>query len=403
MATIHLKFRPSTIEGKEGTLFYQVIHRRCIRQLKTPYAIYPSEWDETLCLPRASQATPSRKEQLQLICEQTAHEINRIKTLAQQWERQGMTFTADQLISEFASRPSSQTVFSFMQSLIAAKKEKGQLCSARNFSTALHRLQEFRQGADLTFASLDSNLMERFERWLQSSKGLRRNTTSSYFRSLRTVYLAAVEAGFDTHRTPFAHVYTGIDTTTKRALTKRDLQAIRTLNLTSLPHLSLARDLFILSFYLRGMPFVDMAYLRKTDLHEGFVHYCRRKTHKPIEVKWENEMQEIVDRHAHLTKGSPFLLPIITSANGNERQQYERAMGRQNRNLKFIGRMAGIAAPLTQYAARHSWASLAYDSNVPMAVISRGMGHSNEQVTLTYIKSLDTSAVDRASHRLIKL
>lgn len=289
-----------------------------------------------------------------------------------------------------------------MQTVIDKKRSRGQVCSARNYTTAFHCLQEFRQGQDLPFASLSSEMMRRFEAWLQQ-RGLRRNTTSCYLRIFRTVCRAASEAGLARSRPLFTHVYMGIDTTTKRALTKSQLQAIRQLDLSSQPHLALARDLFLLSFYLRGMPFVDMAYLRKSALRDGVVHYCRRKTRKPIEVRWEREMQCVLDRYRHLTCDTSFLLPIILREDGTEREQYELAMRRQNRNLKTVGQLARLSVPLTHYAARHSWASLAYASRVPLSIISRGMGHSSELITQTYIKTLDTSAVDQANRRLIRL
>lgn len=403
MATIKLKFRPSSAEGKAGTFFYQVIHQRSVKQVKTSYHVYPSEWDNRISSLNIATAEEARKPYLRLVADKTAWEQGRMLGIARQWERQGKEYTVDELVEEFVKQPTCQTVFTFMQTVIDRKQSMGQVCSARNFTTVLHRLQEFRMGEDFTFSSLDRDMMERFEAWLQQERGLRRNTTSSYFRILRTVYLAAVEQGLDSHRPLFSHVYMGIDATTKRALTKKQLQDIRQLDLTAQPHLALTRDLFLLSFYLRGMPFVDMAYLKKTDLHSGFVHYCRRKTHKHIEVRWEKQMQEILDRYRHLAAETSFLLPIILKEDGTERKQYESAMLRQNRNLKTIGRMIKLPMPLTQYAARHSWASLAYTSNVPLSVISRGMGHSNEQVTQTYIKTLDTSAVDRANQRIIRL
>lgn len=295
------------------------------------------------------------------------------------------------------------SLFSFMQTIIAQKQEAGQVSSARNYATVLHRLQEFRPGQSLPFSSIDSGMMVRFETWLQHERRLSRNTTSSYFRILRTVCRTAEAEGHALRHPLFKHVYTGIDTTAKRALTREQLQALKRLDLAAKPHLALARDLFLLAFYLRGMPFVDMAYLKKTDLHGGIVRYSRRKTRKAIEVRWETPMQEIVDRYAHLARATPYLLPIIRRADGTERKQYELAMGRQNRNLKTIGQIARLPTALTQYAARHSWASIAYTSNVPLAIISRGMGHSNERVTQTYIKGLDIAAVDNANSRLINL
>ena len=50
MASVKVKFRPSTIGGKEVTLYYQVIHNRVVRQIYTDYKLFASDWD---CLSEA--------------------------------------------------------------------------------------------------------------------------------------------------------------------------------------------------------------------------------------------------------------------------------------------------------------------------------------------------------------
>ena len=45
MASIKIKFRPSSVRGKEGVLFLQIIHRRVVRQIVTPYRLHAHEWD----------------------------------------------------------------------------------------------------------------------------------------------------------------------------------------------------------------------------------------------------------------------------------------------------------------------------------------------------------------------
>lgn len=290
-----------------------------------------------------------------------------------------------------------------MQQIIVRKQSEGRACTARNYATVLRRLEEFRGGRDIAFSAVDNALVCRFEQWLQTVRRLRRNTSSCYLRILRTVCRLALGAEDVARKRLFAHVYMGIDRTSKRALTRVQLQRLKSLDLSRHPRLALARDLFLLSFYLRGMPFVDMAFLRKTDLRNGTLHYCRRKTRRPVAVRWEREMQEIVDRYAPLTAGLPYLLPIIRRADGTERRQYERAAERQNRRLATVATVAGLPTHLTQYAARHSWASVAYAANIPLTVISRGMGHSSERVTQIYLKTLDTADVDRANRRIIRL
>ena len=46
MASIKVKFRPSTVADHEGTIYYQIIHDRKPRQLLTDYHIFPTEWDD---------------------------------------------------------------------------------------------------------------------------------------------------------------------------------------------------------------------------------------------------------------------------------------------------------------------------------------------------------------------
>lgn len=82
--------------------------------------------------------------------------------------------------------------------------------------------------------------------------------------------------------------------------------------------------MFILSIYLQGISFVDLAYLRKSDIRNGVLQYDRKKTRQSLNIGWEPSMQAIVETYAHLTTESPYLLPIITHADGTERRQYEK-------------------------------------------------------------------------------
>lgn len=46
MASIKAKFRPSATASKEGAIYYQIIHNRVVRQIKTSHRIFESEWDD---------------------------------------------------------------------------------------------------------------------------------------------------------------------------------------------------------------------------------------------------------------------------------------------------------------------------------------------------------------------
>lgn len=219
-------------------------------------------------------------------------------------------------------------------------------------------------------------------------------------RGLRAIYNRAVDKELTVQRNPFKHVYTGIDRTAKRAVPLETVRLIRDLDLTLNPVMDLARDLFMFSFYTRGMSFIDMAYLKKSDLKNGILSYRRQKTGQQLFIKWEKPMQEITDKYN--TKGTPYLLPVIRDMERDGRRQYKSAAHRINRLLKKIGKKLGLAIPLTTYVARHGWASIAKSKNIPLSIISEAMGHDSEKTTLIYLASLDTSAVDKANSLILK-
>lgn len=160
-----------------------------------------------------------------------------------------------------------------------------------------------------------------------------------------------------------------------------------------------ARDLFMFSFYTRGMSFIDMAFLKKRDLQNGFISYTRQKTGKRLTIKLERPMQEIIDKYD--TGTTPYLLPIIRDAEKDERRQYKSAAHFVNSKLKKIGMTLGLPTPLTAYVARHAWASIAKSKNVPVSTISEAMGHDSEKTTRIYLATIDTSAVDEANRMIL--
>ena len=96
------------------------------------------------------------------------------------------------------------------------------------------------------------------------------------------------------------------------------------------------------------------------------------------------------------------MLPIITNPLASERVQYMNALSRVNVALKEVAHLVDLQIPLTMYCARHGWASVAKSKNIPLSVISDGMGHDSEETTRIYLASLDTSVVDRANSLILK-
>ena len=281
--------------------------------------------------------------------------------------------------------------------LILQMQAAGKVRTAQIYRTALNNFMRFRAGKDLPLKDLNAQVVLAYEAWMRS-RGLMRNSSSFYLRSLRSAWHKALGVrGFQPD--PFAGVYTGVDKTVKRAVTLSEIRRLKALPLEGGE--AWARDLFLFSFYTRGMAFVDMAFLRKADLRGGLLTYCRRKTGQPLLIRWEPCMQEILDRWG--TNPTPYLLPIITSADKPAYNQYKYASARVNHCLHLTGCKLGLKAPLTMYVARHSWASIAHSRHIPLSVISEGLGHDSERTTSIYLASLDQKQIDSANRTILRL
>ena len=396
MASVKAKIRPSTNESKEGTIYYQIIQNRVVRQLKTGYHLHIYEWNKTTNSIVISNC--NRKHYLLSIKERIDWDIKRLQNIINQWEYKRVKYTTNDIINTFRQQEGEQSLFDFMQNVIAQLRHMGKQRTSETYLATLRSFMNFRENKDILFEEIDQDTMLLYEAYLHN-KGLTRNTTSFYMRILRAVYNRAIERNITTNKKPFKHVYTGIDKTIKRAIPLKEIKQMKHLELSRQPSLEFARDMFLFSFYTRGMSFIDMAYLKKNDLSNGILSYRRRKTKQQLFIRWDKCMQDIVEKYNNPL--SEYFLPIIKSMNGDERTQYQNAMYLINRKLKEIGKMIGVQLPLTMYVARHSWASAAKNKKIPISIISEGMGHDSETTTQIYLASLETTIVDNANSLIL--
>lgn len=295
---------------------------------------------------------------------------------------------------------SNEYLFPFMQETIVQLQKLGKTRTAETYQSALASFMRFREDKDVLISHIKDNLIVAYENSMKAS-GLSSNTTSFYMRILRAVYNRAVKQGITKQKYPFQYVYTGVAKTRKRAVDISIVRRLAEMDLDRNPSAALARDMFLFSFYTRGMSFVDMAYLRKSDLSRGILTYRRRKTGQNLFIRWEKCMDEIVSSYDN--PSSFYLLPIITSSDTDERQQYISMSHKINRSLKSLGKKLGLPTPLTMYVARHTWANAARKKKIPISVISEGMGHTSEMTTRIYLSSLDADIIDRANKKILRL
>lgn len=398
MASIRIKFRPSKEEGRQGTVYYQITHGRLTRQVSSRIRLSHNEWEQLVSPDSDSGATAGGRQHDYLHGE-IKQDMEVFSRIFDGLRKQGVRLTAENVATEFRRYSNECSISAFMNKEIDHLIRAGKIRTAETYEATLRNFMKFTGGEEKMFYQLTQSLAEDYERW-NRGRGLTRNTISFYNRILRAVYNRSVDAGLTSDANPFKRCYTGVDKTQKRAIPLTMIKRIKRLCIGTIPALDFARDMFMMSFYLRGMSFVDMAYLKKKDLRHGYVTYRRHKTGQTLMIAWTREMQQIVDKYSTLK--SDYLLPILNGTRSDERSRYRNVGYNINRNLKKIGIMVGLKIPLTLYVARHSWASAARAKGIPLSVISEGMGHNSEATTRIYLTSLDTSVVDKANSLILR-
>lgn len=388
MVSIKIKLRHSSVSGVPGTVVY-VLHEgmRSVR-IATEYKLFPEEWDE-----KSQSVVFREKYRFSYVTDIDLRIKNDVSAL-QNMIKSFPNYSAKDILQAFHIHRQDKSFLAFMDKQIRSLIKNGCLGTARNYMCTRNSFASFLHNQDIEFYLMTEDFILEYDSWLRK-RGITRNSVSFYMRILRSVYnKAAAEMFFNPE-----NIYTGVDRTRKRAVNEEIIVRLSNLDLSEHKALDYARDIFIFSFYTRGMAFVDIAYLRKSNIRNGFIQYIRRKTGQIINIRIESCMKKIID---HYKTKSEYIFPIITSSDEKiAYRQYQNSLSYYNKQLKKISDLLGLPSPLTSYVARHTWATAARNKNIPLSVISAGMGHTSEKTTQIYLASLDNSIIDEANKFII--
>ncbi|CDN30145.1 Integrase [Mucinivorans hirudinis] len=388
MISIRVKHRPSTIPNKEGVIYYQLIHNRVSKLINTSYRLYTNEWDKENSIINIAKAGYHRRAYLHNIENQILRDINNLQRIA----TQGGDIAS--VIKDYSRLGKENLLFCFAERIAGELTSQGRTKSSISYKTALRSFSTFRNGNDIALSEIKPPIIKQYEQYLRA-KQVCNNSVSFYMRILRAIYNRAVEEGFCEQCFPFKGVYVGIDKTIKRAVEEDVISRLKAADLSDRRRIEFARDMFMFSFYTRGMAFVDIAHLTHANIKDDYIVYQRHKTGQELIIKIEPCLRHIIAKYSDAE--SKYLLPILTGENPN----YESALRLQNIRLKKLSELLGLTPHLTSYVARHSWATLAKRKGVSTQIISECMGHSNEKTTLIYLSSLDRSVIDQANAKLL--
>ncbi|MEG2772246.1 MAG: site-specific integrase, partial [Alistipes sp.] len=240
---------------------------------------------------------------------------------------------------------------------------------------------------DITFAWLT-----KFDEHL-AQNGCSTNTRSIHFRNMRTVFNRAIdEEVIGQSLYPFRKFKIKSARKDKESLSIDEIASLRALPLEN-DILCMARDLFMLSFYLCGINLVDLFQLK--ELHNGKIRFVRQKTagknEESVIVKVQPEAMDIINRY----RGKEYLLRFA------EHYQDYNNFGRLVRSrLRAVAILANCPG-MTYYWARYSWATIADSIGIAEKEISKGLGHVDTSLAGRVYISYDWGKVDVANRKVI--
>lgn len=218
MASIKVKLRPSSVKDREGTLFYQIIHMRQVRQIYTEIHIRKEEWDPVESSITAVPGTDTQRTRYLAESMDTLRtDAARLTATVSHLESKGLPYTVEDIVEVFNTPSAIIGVVSFSRQLISDMKKIGKDRAAKRLGISLNSLLRYTGGNEVAWHEFTSTFIIGYEEFL-TRRGLCRNSTSFYMRNLRSIVNRAAEQGFEVPHNPFRHVYTGVDKTVKRGV-----------------------------------------------------------------------------------------------------------------------------------------------------------------------------------------
>ncbi|MFH0761432.1 MAG: site-specific integrase [Bacteroidota bacterium] len=378
---------------KDGThpIAIQIVHDRKRQIIATGYSAKPNQWNDNDKEVRANYPNSARVNTF------LTKKLAAAKAILLEFQTAGRPFTLEQVVNKVRDIKPSTTVFEYTDAVIAQLESEGHIGNSRVYKAVLGVFKKYRKGRDLEFTDLDVKLLLAFQSYLVQG-GAKPNTVSNYIRTLRAIYNRAMKEGFvSEEQYPFKKVRVNTVKTIKRAVSKEQIDAIRDLAIPQYSQMALVRDVFMFSFYTRGMNLVDVVYLKVSDIIGDRITYTRKKTKQHFSIKRTEKIDNIIHRYNDLSNPDAFIFPIVKRTGYEGYLDYLNFKRLVNRKLEVIGKEVGIQIPLTTYVARHSWATIAKRSGIATAIISEGLGHETEETTQIYLDSFENDVLDKAN------
>jgi integrase/recombinase XerD len=328
------------------------------------------------------------------------------RKVLERYDNDGMSFSFDQFEADLKrkERPLITSLQEYYSKIIGILEEQGRVGQAGLNFEVQRILKKFKPNAMLS--DVNFRFLESFEYWLRNERGNKDTTISVKMRNLQRVINQAIEDKlFKLDDYPFGEkkysINKRLDNKTKKiAITLDKIGKLKAVELKPGSATHLAQQMFMFSYYCRGMNFIDMTYLKWEQVSDSHTDYRRRKTGGQFSIPRNEYVNAILAyfKEAYQSKDG-FVFPILDSAiHITKKQQYTRkktALKAVNDNLKKLATMIGEKGlKLTTNVGRHSYATGLKRSGANTSYITEALGHATEFQTQTYLAEFESGSIE---------
>jgi integrase len=395
-------YTSKTLTTGEHPVMLRVIRDRQVKYLSTGISSTKENWNDEASLPKKSH--PHYKEAKRSI----AKKLHDAETTVYNLENDNKNLSAYEIKGKLKREKSNNPKFyGYFDKVIERFIASGQIKTAEIYKDTKRNLIYCTGIKEIHFSDIDISFLNKFEEYLKSkSKG--GNTIYLYLRTLRAVLNKAIKEEICSDKYyPFKKFSLGKYSnlkTEKRAISKEDIDKIIALQPKTTNNI-LARNIFLFSYYCRGMNFVDIAILKWKDILDGRLVYTRSKTKEQFNIQILEPAIKILDHYKSIGQSkNDYVFPLLSTDHKTPQAIFNRKvkMLREiNKNLKAVGKLAGIKSELTTYVARHSYATILKRKGVSTSLISEALGHDSEKTTQIYLDSFGNSTLDEVNKALL--
>ncbi|MEL7118752.1 MAG: site-specific integrase [Bacteroidota bacterium] len=388
---------------KDGTcpLKIRIIYNRQTYHMALGYSVLAEDWDSANQKVKKSSKSIGNVTRFNALIHKEKQKIfDGISKLDTDGQLESMSFAE---IKKRISNSNAETmVLAYGEEVIALMKEANKHGNARVYDTMLRSVRDFVQGKDFPLKQVSYSWLKKYEAWYLS-KGNSLNGMSVVLRTLRALFNRAIkEKRVSQDYYPFNDYKIKSQKTRKRAISQDDILKLKAFEPTT-DRQKRAQDYFFISFYMMGASFVDIAFLKVSDIIKDRIEYTRKKTGQLHSIPLSPPLKTLLNPYLVNKEQDQFILNVIKDTTPEKQIISVRdELRRYNRSLKEIGKKCGIETPITSYVSRHTYATIAKFKGVPTAIISEALGHSSEEVTQIYLASFDKDVLDQYHHTIIE-